>query len=160
MWIGVGEMNYRLYAKHNPSPAKHNPSPGERVPPVRKLGAGGECGRKWWMRYAETDLARLKVSSSLHMYHPRGYLPHSTSDPLFLAALGRATFSPGEGLSGAPAPVQPSQAKRSFKTAESPCRSTAPGSGLPALFLRERRLCPPGRRSACPPHRSCAARRR
>ena len=24
----------------------HNPSPGERVPPVRTLGAGVECGRK------------------------------------------------------------------------------------------------------------------
>ena len=57
----------------------NNPSPGERVPPVRTLGAGVECGRKGWIRYAETDLVRRNPSAGLRLYRNLGYLPHSTS---------------------------------------------------------------------------------
>ena len=91
IWGMLGKLNYSLCAKRNPSP-------GERVPPQ---GAGVEGGRKRGKWIAETALGRLKVSAGLKMYRNSGYLPHSTSDPLFLAALGRATFSPGEGLAPA-----------------------------------------------------------
>ena len=48
-----------------------------------------------WEVVYETDLARLRISASLMMYHKLGYLPYSTPAPF------GGTLSSGEGIAPA-----------------------------------------------------------
>ena len=67
-----------------------------KASPGGKLSSDSETeeerGRKRWIRYAETDLERRKLSACLCLYRNSGYLPSSSSAPF------GGTFPRGEGL--------------------------------------------------------------
>ena len=66
---------------------------------MRNTGSGFLGFVKGWYLLMGVDAVNnLPWYTPAGAFKYQGYLPHTSSDPLFLAALGRATFPPGEGI--------------------------------------------------------------